>query len=164
MNINDISSSFDGPGYSISIIDKFNINENMLKNRIFKEKMDSSINSSSFTIFKNQYLFASFENIIIIIDIQKEIVIKRFFLLCSFQKNIQIYYFKYLEDNHLLLKEGGNLYLFEYDIIKNNINIVGYLDLTRYKGYWILSELKTTNELVISTDKCTHFLCDNFYK
>ena len=75
---------------------------------------------------------------------------------------IKFYNFKYLEDNCFLLYEGGNLYLIEFDIKNYNINIVGYIQERKYKGKWMLSQLKTTNEFVISTDNCFHFLCDNF--
>lgn len=162
INYEYIPGGYGGYDYSNCLIDKFNIKENMLENRIFQEKMDYSFRESSFTILKNQYLFVSFDSDIIIIDIQKEIIIKRYKLLCEYPGYIKFYNFKYLEENCFLLYEGGNLYLIEFDIKNYNINIVGYIQERKYKGKWMLSQLKTTNEFVISTDNCFHFLCDNF--
>ena len=161
MNTVDIMGEMGIIGKSYNLIDKFNINENQLENRIYCV-YESRSRNCTYIVLKDKYLFAYFDHYILVVDIPNEYIIKKFEFLNVYE-SVNLFNFKYLGDNYFLLKrKDDDYYLFEFDIKKNNLSIIGYNEQEEREDMRSLLQLKTTNEFIISSDEFFYFLCDYF--
>ena len=114
---------------------------------------------SEYVIIKNKYLIVAYDNILLILDIQKEIIINKILILCSYT-HLKLFNFNFFGDTYFLVYEAGNIYLLKFKEKNNEIKIKGFLEEKRNNERWILHQLKTTNEFFVETDDYLNFLCN----
>ena len=126
-------------GHTICLMDKININDNEITKRIYKEKIIGCLSDiSEYVIIKNKYFIVEFDNMLLILDMEKEIIINKILILCSYT-SLKLFNFNYFGDTHFLVYEAGNIYLLKFKEKNNEIKIIGFLGEKRIMkdGFYI---------------------------